>query len=112
MLPSFFQQDITVIRPGTTTSRGSTVYDWTKTTTHSITGCSVQPASTTLDINGRVLGISEGLTAFIPYDSDVQEGDRIVYDGDTYTIEGVPQPSISPTGSISSIKLHLKRWEG
>lgn len=112
MLPSFFKQEITVIRPSTKESRGSVVYDWSKTETHTVSECSVQPASTTLDIDGRVLGISEGLTAFLPYSADVQAGDRIGYDGETYTIEGVPQPSISPTGSISSIKLHLKRWDG
>lgn len=112
MLPSFFTQEIKVIRPKTKELRGSTVNDWSNPTTTTVTGCSVQPAGTTLDINGRVLGISDGLTAFLPFGTDVKAGDRIEYDGETYTIEGVPQPSISPTGSISSIKLHLKRWEG
>ena len=82
MLPSFCKQSITRIRPGTKDLRGSTVPDWSKATELEITGCSVQPAATTLSQDGRVLGVSEQLTAYLPEGSDVLAGDRIRFWGE------------------------------
>lgn len=113
MLPSFCNQEITRIRPGTKTERGSAIPDWSegKTTKLTIKGCSVQPATTSLSQDGRVLGITEGLTAYLPEGSDVKAGDRILFDGETYTINGDPK---TWTGAFtrSNIQLNLIRWEG
>lgn len=113
MLPSFCTQEVTRIRPGTKESRGSTIPDWSedKVTTLTIKGCSVQPASTSLSQDGRVLGISEGWTAYLPEGSDVQAGDRILFNGDIYEINGEPKKW---TGAYtrSNIQLNLIRWEG
>lgn len=113
MLPSFCNQEIVRIRPGTKTSRGSEIPDWSedKVTKLTIKGCSVQPATTTLDQNGRVMGISEGLTAYLPEGSDVKAGDRIKYNGEIYMINGEPRIW---TGArlLSNIQLSLIKWEG
>lgn len=114
MLPSFVSQEIVRIRPGTKTdSRGSVIPDWSedKITKLTITGCSVQPATTSLSLDGRVLGINEQWTAYIPEGSDVIAGDRIVFDGNTYEINGEPKKW---TGAFtrSHIQLNLTRWEG
>ena len=111
MLPSFCTQSIVVVRPGTKQSRGSTIPDWDNATRHKIDGCSVQPASTSLSMDGRVLGISEGWTAYLPEDSDVKAGDHIEFDGGTYVINGEPKKW---TGAFtrSNIQLNLVRWEG
>lgn len=111
MLPSFCRQSIVVVRPGTKQSRGSTIPDWSTATRRTIDGCSVQPASTSLSQDGRVLGISEGWTAYLPEDADVQAGDRIEFGGETYTINGEPKRW---TGAFtrSNIQLNLVRWEG
>lgn len=76
-----------------------------------IKGCSVQPASTGLSQDGRVLGINEGWTAYIPEGSDVKAGDHILFDGETYVINGEPKVW---TGAFtrSNIQLNLIRWEG
>lgn len=113
MLPSFASQTVTRIRPGTKESRGSTIPDWSedKVTTLTITGCSVQPASTGLSQDGRVLGISEGLTAYLPEGSDVQAGDHILYDGNTYEINGEPKVWAGAF-TRSNIQLNLIRWRG
>ena len=112
MLPSWANDSITIQRPATTTSRGSTIFDWTNVTETSVSGCSVQPAATSLSQDGRVLGISDGLTAYVPPETDVQAGDRIVFNGGTYTINGEPRVWNSPTGRVSAIQLNLQRWSG
>ncbi len=113
MLPTWVSQSITRVRPGSKAIRGSVVPDWSqdKVSKVTITGCSVQPAGTGLSQDGRVLGINEGYTAFIPEGSDVQAGDRIEFDGNTYEINGEPKKW---TGAYtrSHIQLNLVRWEG
>lgn len=112
MLPSFARQTIIRIRPGVKTLRGSVLPDWDNVTRAIIPGCSVQPAGTSLSQDGRVLGTTDGLTAYIPSDADVKEGDRIEYAGETYTINGVPRAWPSATGRLDHIMLNLARWSG
>lgn len=112
MLPTFCTQTITRIRTTETKDeRGSAVPDWSKATELDITGCSVQPASTTLSQDGRVLGISESLTAYLPDGADVMAGDRIRYNGEVYTIDGEPRQWKAAL-NLSNIQLTLKKWEG
>lgn len=112
MLPSWCSQTLTIVKPGTTTSRGSTVYDWEHPVSSTdIAGCSVQPASTGLSQDGRVLGIYDGWTAYIPEGTDVKAGDHIEFEGETYAISGEPQKWTGPS-KTSHIQLNLVRWEG
>ena len=112
MLPSWFRQEVMRIRPATRTSRGSTVPDWDNAIEEKITGCSVQPSSTTLSQDGRILGISESFTLYMPMNADVKEGDRIRYGSDTYVVSGVPKPWVSATGALDNKQVTLERWEG
>lgn len=110
-LLSFWTQSIIRVRPTTTTSRGSTIYDWSEPDRLEIPGCSVQPSSTSLTQDGRVQGISDGLTVYAPLDADVRAGDRIEFGGNTYTING--DPLIWPgAGRLAHIQLNLMRWRG
>lgn len=113
MLPTFCRQEITRIRPGTKESRGSTIFDWSseKVDRLKIGGCSVQPASTTLSEDGRVLGINEQWTAYLPEGSDVRAGDRIEFEGQIYEINGEPK-RWTAAAFLSNIQLNLTRWEG
>lgn len=112
MLPSFYRQTITRLRPGEKTSRGSTIPDWDNTERKVISGCSVQPSSTSLSQDGRVLGVSDGLTVYGPADADVKAGDRIEYNGNIYTIMGEVLAWPSATGALDHILLNLQRWRG
>lgn len=112
MLPSFANQTIDVVRPKkTTTSRGSEVPDWSDAKKTTVTGCSIQPASTSLSQDGRVLGINDGWTAYVPEGTDVKAGDRIEFDGETYDINGEPRKWTGPSRT-SHIQLNLIRREG
>lgn len=112
MLPSFCRQTVKIIRPKTKTSRGSTIPDWSDTTTTVVNGCSVQPASTSLSEDGRVLGIMDGLTAYLPAGTDVLAGDHVEYNGLPYEIDGDPRVWVSATGAMDHILLNLKRYTG
>jgi len=113
MLPTFCNQEITRVRPSTKVERGSTIPDWDpeKVSEKTIKGCSIQPAATSATFDGRVLGISEQLTAYLPPDADVQAGDRIVFNGDVYEINGEPK-LWTAAASLHNIQLNLSRWEG
>ena len=93
-------------------SRGSFVPDWSDTEELMIRGCSVQPTTTGLSQDGRVLGIFEGLTIYCPPGSDIMAGDRIEYGGNVYTINGEPKPWIGATGMLSHVQINVERWRG
>ena len=112
MLPSFWRQTITRVRPGEKTERGSVVPDWSTAERLEIPGCNVQPAATALQQDGRVAGISDGLTVYAPPDIDVKAGDRIEYGGNVYAINGDPLAWPSPTGALDHVQLNLMRWRG
>lgn len=111
-IPSWCSQTVTRIRPGTKESRGSVIPDWENASELVITRCSVQPSSTGLSQDGRVLGINEGYTVYLQPGTDVLAGDRIEFDGDIYTISGEPKPWVSATGRASHIQLSIERWDG
>ena len=112
MLPSWFTQSVTRVRPSTKTLRGSVVPDWDSVSRKTIRGCSVQPSSTTLSQDGRILGISDSFTLYMPANADVDKGDRIEYGGETYTVMGVPRLWISPTGGLNNKQVTVERWDG
>ncbi|MCR4739173.1 MAG: hypothetical protein K5886_02800 [Lachnospiraceae bacterium] len=108
----FWHQSVTRLRPGETESRGSIIPDWDNPDRLKIDNCSVQPSETGLSQDGRVLGLREDLRVFMPLDADVKEGDHIIYDGEEYSISGMPQKRISATGRLDHIQLNLERWSG
>lgn len=111
-LPSWANDTIVRKRPGTIDRRGSTEPDWSKTTDLTIAGCSMQPASTSLSQDGRVLGIADAYTLYCPPGTDIQAGDKISYNGNDYLVNGEIRIWNSPTGRVSSLQAQLQRWEG
>lgn len=111
-LPSWASQTVTIIRPGTGIERGSEVPDWENTQETNVSGCSVQPASTDLSQDGRVLGVFDGMTCYMPPGTDVREGDRIRHEEAVYAVVGAPRRWQSPTGRASHIQVNLRRWDG
>ena len=111
MLPSFCKDTVTRIRPATTESRGSVIPDWTNATEKDIEGCSMQPASTSLTQDGRVLGLLDEYTLFTPPDADIQAGDRIKYNGQVYQIDGDVRIQ-SAALRLDHIEIRLRRFSG
>ena len=111
-IPSWCQQSIVRIRPTERESRGSTIFDWSNPDRQTISNCSVQPAFTGLSQDGRVLGINEGYTVYLPPNADVKAVDRIEFENNIYTILGEPKLWVSATGRVSHVQLSIERWAG
>lgn len=111
MLLPMWHTTITRIRPGVKTERGSEIPDWDNASRLVIEECLVQPNTTSLSQDGRILGITDGYTACAPVDADIEAGDRIEYNGDVYTIDGDPLLWVG-VGRLEHMQLNLRRWRG
>lgn len=113
MLPTFANQTVRIVRPGTKEVRGVPVFDWDNTTEHDVTKCSVQPASTSRNFaSARVLNIQDAYTLYAQPGADIQAGDRVEVNGKTYSVDGDAEVWRSPTGRVSNVQFLLRRWEG
>ena len=112
MLPRFCKDVVTVKRAEQVDKRGTTVLDWSSPTTFEISGCSVQPSTTSRDFDGRALQVSEDWVLYAPPDADVQAGDRVEWHGSVFEINGSPMPWESPTGRVSHVWARLVEWRG
>ena len=111
MLPSFCKDNVFRLRPQMIESRGKTIPDWSNPERLGICGCSMQPASTTLSTDGRVLGISDLYTLFAPICADIQAGDRIEFNGLVYDVDG--DVRVQPTACrLDHKQISLRRYDG
>lgn len=76
-----------------------------------VTGCSVQPASTTEDLDGRdtVAGLWD---LFTPAGVDIRATDRIRWRGELYEVDGAPQQWDDERGSGHHLEVRLRRVTG
>ena len=112
MLPSFCRDAVTVKRAQLTDKRGTKVLDWSNPLEFELSGCSMQPNTTTRDFDGRTIQVTEDWTIYAPPGSDLQAGDRIEWQGLEFEINGAPMPWSSPTGRVSHIWARLNEWRG
>ena len=115
---SFMRDTVTVIRPGTQAVRGTTIRNWSITTTgdgatmHELGNVLITAQSTMQDRDGREINITDQRRLRCMYDADIQPGDRIVWNGETYEVDGEVFKTKSPTGRVSSTRCSIARWEG
>lgn len=109
---SFMNDSVTVRRAPLVTRNGVQKRDWDNATEHTVANVQVTAASTSRDFDGRVLNVADGRTLRARYAADIQPGDRIVWDGAVYEVDGDVFHSKSPTGRVSSTRCSLVRWEG
>ena len=112
MLPSFCRETVTVKRASLVDSRGTKILDWSNPEEIVISGCSVQPSTTSRDFDGRTVQVSEEWTLYAPQSSDIKAGDRIEWNGITFEVNGAPMPWSSPTGRTSHVWVRLSEWRG
>jgi len=112
MLPTFFKQSVVVIRPGTKTVRDQSVPDWDNSTRYTVKNCSMQPSSTTLSQDGRILGITDRYTCYMPAGTNIKAGDRIAFNNNIYTIDGDIREWPSASGRLDHIEVSLVSYRG
>lgn len=109
---SFMKDTVTVKRAPLKNKNGMQYFDWSAAQETSVSNVQVTAQSTSRDFDGRVLNVSDRRTLRAPYDADIQAGDRIVWNGETYDIEGEVFHTKSPTGRVSSTRCTLVRFQG
>lgn len=101
---------VEVLRPGTRASDYGTreELDWDASSSTTITGCSVQPSSSSEFTTDRD-SYTTRLTAYLPASADVRSTDRLVWNGETYDVDGdVLRWDYPP---LSHLMVNLRRSE-
>ena len=112
MLHSWCDDTVTVLRAPVVTAGMRSERDWSQAASHTVSGCSLQPAGTSTAF-GTVDAVSGAdATLYAPPSSDIVEGDRIEFGGVVYVVDGIPYAWKSPTGRVSSKQARLKKWAG
>ena len=109
---SWFDRTVTVLRAPVVQYGTRRERDWSQASEHRVAECAlVRPTSSTdWDDPARTRAIDKVLIA--PYGSDIREGDRIVYGGRTYEVDGIADDRESPTGAVSHMRAALVAWSG
>ena len=108
---SFWRDSVTVLRASITVKNGQEVFDWANATSHTVDCCQVTAQATSRDFD-RTLQVPDHRTLRAPVDADIKTGDRIIWNGDSYDIEGEVFHTRSPLGGASSTRCTLARWDG
>lgn len=112
MLPSWCRDEITIERAPLVDKRGTLVRDWANKQEIEVSGCSVQERTTSREMDGRTLQITNGAVLYAPANANIQAGDRVVFNGHRYEIAGNPLDYPGATGRLSHKKIPLTEWSG
>ena len=109
---NFMRDTVTVLRAPLAKKNGAEYRDWEHATQTILTRVQVTAQGTSRDFEGRVLQLNDVRTLRAQYDADIRPGDRVIWNDDTYEINGEVFHTKSPTGRVSSTRCTLVRWEG
>lgn len=112
MALSFWKDEATVLRAPLITKNGMEKRDWENAVPHIIKNVKVTAQATSREFGDRVTQATDRRTLRANYDADIEPGDRVIWNGDTYEIDGEVFHTVSPTGRASSTRCTLVRWEG
>ena len=112
MLPSWCSDIVTVLRAPMAPYRGTYERDWSRAESHTVSGCSFQPISTSTDRNDPRNASSVTAQLFAPPNSDIERGDRVQFDGLVFTVEGFALGWRSPFGGCDHMVCNLAEWSG
>lgn len=121
MLPSFATETIKFFYPRTLTARGTTelVYQTDDDNSITVSGCSIQPTTSSEALGEPRQQTLMQMTAWIPeaqWARVVAGGDirRLVAEwrGTQFVVYGDAMRWISPTGSLGHVQIYLRVYEG
>lgn len=109
---SFMNDQVTVRRAPMTRKHGAEFRDWSNAKDTTLKNVQVTAQATSRTFEGRVEQVTDRRTLRARYDADIQIGDRILWNGEIYEIDGEVFHTKSPSGRVSSTRCTLVRWEG
>ena len=109
---SFMRDTAKRLRAPITVKNGMERRDWENADEKTLQNVQITAQSTSEEFAGRVTQSTTRRTFRAGYEADVKPGDRIIWNGDTYEIDGEVFHTKSPTGRVSSTRCTLVRWEG
>lgn len=109
---SFMTDEVEILRAPLIMKNGMETRDWANAVHSLVKNVQVTSQTTVRDFDGRVLNVSDRRTLRCRYNADIQAGDRVIWNGSTYEIDGEVFRTKSPTGRVSSTRCTLARWEG
>jgi len=109
---SFFRETVTRKRAAIKVKNGMDCPDWDDAESLEIKNVQVTAAATSREMGERTLNVNDRRTLRADYDADIKAGDRIVWNGEEYEIDGEVFHSKSPTGRISTTRCALMRFKG
>ena len=109
---SFMRDTVTIHRPAIKNRNGAEILDWQNATEHDVSNVQVVGQGTSRDFDGRTLQTDDRRTLRAPFNADIQAGDRVIWHGDVYEIDGEVFHTASPTGRVSSTRCTLVKMEG
>ncbi|WAB09061.1 head-to-tail stopper [Arthrobacter phage Chridison] len=112
MLPiSFARQTLVRIRPAEISDHGNVNYDYANAVETPLSGCIVQPTTSTEVSVNRNATLTQYLVQ-APASVDIRDSDHFRYAGKEYQIVGEVQIQPSPTGTLDHATFTINRWEG
>ena len=112
MLPFWCNDSVTIIRAPLVSVRGTLERDWANAEKHVVEGCSLQPTSTYTDRNDPRDSSSISAQLFAPPASDIERGDRVLFDGLEFSVDGFAMSLRSPFGGCDHMVCNLTDWSG
>lgn len=109
---SFMRDSVTIRRAPLAAKNGMEYRNWSQAIEHVVRNVQVTAQGTSRDFEGRTEQASDRRTLRARYDADIQTGDRVIWHGETYEVDGEVFHTKSPTGRVSSTRCSLVRWCG
>lgn len=101
---------VTILRPATSTDRyGNVIPDWTGATSTAVDAWISQRASTEAEAGRDTVATTLGM--FVDADVDIEAGDRVVVDGETWEVDGRPLRARTPRG-VHHLEVGLRTVTG
>lgn len=116
MLPSFFDDTVTVLHPervtdSTGANYGNETLDWDNADEREVVG-HLQPVDAPEDVASGRNAIVTRYRLFLPADDPIVGYDRVVVDDVTFEVDGAPGRWRSPTGDLDHVHVLLVQVEG
>jgi len=108
-MPRLGGHTVTVVRPVGKDRHGDSLPGDPSETT--VSGASVQPASTQEELDSRDTVIAQWV-CFMPPGTDITATDQVRFRGDLYDVDGDPQPWDDELGRPHHIEVQLRRVTG